>query len=61
MNQDLNHLEEKLKKTKKRKEHKVSGRSVLKLQEIIKAKSADRREKSEKESLKEDSNENSTS
>jgi len=40
MNQDLESLEEKLKKKEKsQKDQKVSGRSVFKLQEIIKQKS----------------------
>lgn len=40
MDEDLENLEEKLKKKEKgKKDHKVSGRSVFKLQEIIKKKS----------------------
>jgi len=49
MDQDLDSLEEKLKKKEKsQKDQKVSGRSVFKLQEIIKEKS-----KKDKENSKE--------
>jgi len=45
IDQDLDSLEEKLKKSKKsdKKEHKVSGRSVFKLKEIIKNKAQEKR------------------
>lgn len=47
MDQDLENLEEKLKKKEKgKKEQKVSGRSVLKLQEIIKKKGEREKESS---------------